>query len=35
MLEAARAVQKGLWIDRGWRHLRLECGELREQTPYG
>jgi ATP-binding cassette subfamily B protein len=35
MLEAGRAVQKGLWTDRGWRHLRLERGELREQTPYG
>jgi ABC-type bacteriocin/lantibiotic exporter with double-glycine peptidase domain len=33
MLDAGRAVQEGLWMDRAWRHVRLECGELREQLP--
>ena len=30
MLEAERAVREELWSDASWRHLRLECGEVRD-----
>lgn len=32
MFDAGHAVRQGLWADPTWRHLKLACGQLREQA---